>query len=587
MTSPPAGFLIADLTVDVRREQVLRGPHEIPLPKLSWEMLRALAQAAPEFVSSDELQKRVWPGLVVSPETVTQRVKLLRRALGDDTRQPRYIEGKRGRGYRFVVPVQSVDVFPLAGSFLPPQQTSTHRSLSRRSALAAAATLGGGAALGLIAFSLGEKRNAGIRSGHPAAQDHYQQALLLREATFSTGVAESALDAVEEQLNRALVLDAEFATAYAERAIVRYSRVFYNIDFGARQLHSAAADLAVANELAPANPKVLAANAIKSWFIDVDVRAALRLFSRAVDNGLDDPLWLAGYAMAAEVAGTTELMVTLMQRAMVLDYENPVLQALYAGLLTRAGRIEEAVSRLDFYCAQRPDVPALQISRAQLHSWLTGDLGPWREAETRRVHAVGIGMNGGVVPDMQLNREFVELRIGGAYGQLLDRVRQFPSSTLRTTYISSGPQPRARLEGWAHLLMGQTEQAKQAGGEVEAFLSSASPLPAHRFFRKLLAAEAALFVGQAEEAVILARELEGMLQDQTLRQWLPVLHAWAGNPSDAARLLRDLAAKPPLLLPGEILLDPLYTQPLQATVEFQVLRAELEERMQGYARLLG
>ncbi len=41
-------------------------------------------------------------GLVVNPETVSQRVKLLRDAIGDDPRDARYIAGVRGLGYRLL-----------------------------------------------------------------------------------------------------------------------------------------------------------------------------------------------------------------------------------------------------------------------------------------------------------------------------------------------------------------------------------------------------------------------------------------------------------------------------------------------------
>jgi DNA-binding winged helix-turn-helix (wHTH) protein len=37
----------------------------------------------------------VWPGVVASPETVSQRVKLLCDAIGDDPKTPRYINGLR------------------------------------------------------------------------------------------------------------------------------------------------------------------------------------------------------------------------------------------------------------------------------------------------------------------------------------------------------------------------------------------------------------------------------------------------------------------------------------------------------------
>jgi TolB-like protein/DNA-binding winged helix-turn-helix (wHTH) protein/Tfp pilus assembly protein PilF len=91
-----------DLEVDAGLHRVLKGGEPIELPRLSLDLLLALFRSAPHFVSNEELMQQVWKGLVVSPETVTQRVKLLRDALGDDPRQPRYIEGLRSRGYRLI-----------------------------------------------------------------------------------------------------------------------------------------------------------------------------------------------------------------------------------------------------------------------------------------------------------------------------------------------------------------------------------------------------------------------------------------------------------------------------------------------------
>ena len=93
------GYVVGDLEIDVGRQRVLQAGMEIPLPKLSYDLLIALIETAPDVVSNADLIKRVWPGLVVSERTVTQRVKLLRDALGDDSQNPRYIVGLRGRGY--------------------------------------------------------------------------------------------------------------------------------------------------------------------------------------------------------------------------------------------------------------------------------------------------------------------------------------------------------------------------------------------------------------------------------------------------------------------------------------------------------
>src|ERR1700732_2597554 len=98
-------YRFADLIVDEGRRAVTRGTSDIRLPRLSFELLRTLVEAAPNIVSNDELSRAVWHGVIVGPETVTQRVKLVRDALGDDPEAPRYIAGLRGQGYRILQPV--------------------------------------------------------------------------------------------------------------------------------------------------------------------------------------------------------------------------------------------------------------------------------------------------------------------------------------------------------------------------------------------------------------------------------------------------------------------------------------------------
>jgi len=102
-------YEISDLVIDLARQRVTRAAAEIPLPKLSFDLLLVLIRAAPAVLSNTDLMSQVWPGLVVSPETVSRRVKLLRDALGDDPRAPRYVAGLRGRGYRLIPEVRAVE----------------------------------------------------------------------------------------------------------------------------------------------------------------------------------------------------------------------------------------------------------------------------------------------------------------------------------------------------------------------------------------------------------------------------------------------------------------------------------------------
>jgi transcriptional activator of cad operon len=87
----------------------MRGGEVIELPKLSFDLLLELVRSAPDVVSIDTLLTRVWHGVVVSPETVVQRVKMLREALNDRAAEPRYIMALRMRGYRLVAEVSKAE----------------------------------------------------------------------------------------------------------------------------------------------------------------------------------------------------------------------------------------------------------------------------------------------------------------------------------------------------------------------------------------------------------------------------------------------------------------------------------------------
>lgn len=102
--SQPSSYQVDDLIVDIGRRSVSRDGAEIPFPALSFDLLLALVRASPNYLSHDQLMAQVWQGAVVNSETISQRVKLVRGALGDDPSEPRYIAGIRGRGYRLLPP---------------------------------------------------------------------------------------------------------------------------------------------------------------------------------------------------------------------------------------------------------------------------------------------------------------------------------------------------------------------------------------------------------------------------------------------------------------------------------------------------
>ena len=101
-------FRVDDLIVDLGRRRVLRSGVDLKLRGLSFDLFVVLLRAAPNLVTVRRLMDIVWVEAVVSPETISQRVKLLRSTLGDDVKSPRYVGGVRGRGYRIVATVTAL-----------------------------------------------------------------------------------------------------------------------------------------------------------------------------------------------------------------------------------------------------------------------------------------------------------------------------------------------------------------------------------------------------------------------------------------------------------------------------------------------
>jgi transcriptional activator of cad operon len=78
------------------------------LDNLSQKVANYFIVNAGRLITKDELLHDVWGIRDVSDGRVTRVIRVLRVALGDDTREPRYIETIPKRGYRFIAPVTEV-----------------------------------------------------------------------------------------------------------------------------------------------------------------------------------------------------------------------------------------------------------------------------------------------------------------------------------------------------------------------------------------------------------------------------------------------------------------------------------------------
>ena len=105
----PMIYRFSDLQLDIGRHELSRDGEVIHLTNLSYKVLASLVEASPALLSHDELIDRAWgENRVVTPENLTQRIKVLREALGDDAARPVYIEAVRGQGFRLIPEVVPV-----------------------------------------------------------------------------------------------------------------------------------------------------------------------------------------------------------------------------------------------------------------------------------------------------------------------------------------------------------------------------------------------------------------------------------------------------------------------------------------------
>lgn len=105
-------FRIGRCTVDPALDEVSRDGVTVKIEPRAMRMLAYLAARAGEVVGVEELLDHVWAGLVVTPDSVYTAIGVLRRALGDDAREPRYIANVPRRGYRLIAAVEPATLHP-------------------------------------------------------------------------------------------------------------------------------------------------------------------------------------------------------------------------------------------------------------------------------------------------------------------------------------------------------------------------------------------------------------------------------------------------------------------------------------------
>jgi DNA-binding winged helix-turn-helix (wHTH) protein/Tol biopolymer transport system component len=115
-------FRFADFEVREREFSLIRAGEPLQLEPKAFRVLQYLLHHPQELVTKDELLDAVWKDIAVTENSPARAVAQLRRVLGDDVREPRFIATVTTAGYRFVCPVRASEdgFFGLKGSDIAP-----------------------------------------------------------------------------------------------------------------------------------------------------------------------------------------------------------------------------------------------------------------------------------------------------------------------------------------------------------------------------------------------------------------------------------------------------------------------------------
>ncbi len=94
--------------LDVAERQLLHHSSPVPLTPKAFDVLVLLVERRGHLVEKDELLQKVWADSFVEEANIPRIIHTLRRALGEDENNNKFIETIAKKGYRFVAKVTEV-----------------------------------------------------------------------------------------------------------------------------------------------------------------------------------------------------------------------------------------------------------------------------------------------------------------------------------------------------------------------------------------------------------------------------------------------------------------------------------------------
>src|SRR5260221_5736451 len=102
-------FEFGGFRYDIREKVLFKDDCPLSATPKTLKLLQILIEKRGHVVEKSELMESIWGDSFVEEVNIAFTVNLLRKALGDDARNPRFIETIPTRGYRFIAEVSESD----------------------------------------------------------------------------------------------------------------------------------------------------------------------------------------------------------------------------------------------------------------------------------------------------------------------------------------------------------------------------------------------------------------------------------------------------------------------------------------------